>query len=116
MENEAVSDVITLTTLESRCDEFSNCEVAETAAVSCAPLALVQDNTGKESSVRDQPAGEYSESPSDMRDSGNTTIIQGANTRKSPFQISNDVGSWKSLSASETDSVVIMGPQRPPES
>ena len=37
-------------------------------------------------------------------------------TMESTTKVSNDVASWKNLSASEREPIVLMGPQKPPKS
>ena len=102
-------------TIEKVQDDNAVIEPTETTVSSLTPI---HENTGGEWAVHYQPADEYSESQlgTNTTNLGNTTAVPGTSTSESSVRVSNDVGSWKSLSASERDSNVILGPQRPPES
>ena len=84
-----------------------------------------ETNTFESSTTTNKPTSDEiaatstfpSTSQSDKGNSANATVADVRNTGSdSSVQISNDVGSWKSLSASEKDSVTLAGPQPLPES
>ena len=73
---------------------------------------LMHDDAGKASSLH-LSTGEYSQS-SDVGHSTDATVAHDTSSESS-VQISNDVANWKSLSACEIDTIVLMGPQLLPK-
>ena len=97
-------------TVGSRCNDSPNCKVTESTVclVLTSTDVLMHDKTNEELSTN-----EY---PETSADNGQSTNVTSTESTVQITEISNDVGSWKSLSASERDSVVKMGPKLPPKS
>ena len=111
--NEAAADVNNITTTpKNRYEESLCCKDAESfVSLTSADLPMHDDEA---LSLQELSTGGYSQS-SDVGHSTDATVAHDTSSDSS-VQISNDVANWKSLSAREIDTIVLMGPQLLPKS